>query len=96
MCREYLLNNRCSEFELNGKCSHSHSLFTRHNQRILDRKLKLSAEDNDTFNKISELIKNSSRVERSSISDDDDHSIEFRNNQVKLICFNQMKIFSSK
>jgi hypothetical protein len=90
MCRDYLLNNRCAEFETNGKCSHSHSLFTLHNQKIL-KKLKLSIKDRETFDKISRLVRTSenksSRVERSSIPDDDCR-VEFRSKQVKLICFN--------
>jgi len=97
MCRDYLLNSKCSEFELNGKCSHSHSLFTRHNQRILEKKLKLSAADEGTFDTIAQLIRTSksnssekisSRFERSLISDDD-RAVVSRSKQVKFFfCFN--------
>jgi len=100
MCHDYLLNNQCSEFESNGKCSHSHSLFTHHNQRIL-KKLNLSAKDDKTFDIISRMIRTSksnkvsSRFGQSTISDDDrDTKPTFR--QVKFIYFNQMKISSLK
>ncbi len=89
MCRDYLLNNRCSEFEANGKCSYSHSLFTRHNQEIL-KKLHLSAKDWKIFDKISELIRASEKQlseGKRSISDDD-HEVEFRIKEVKFICSN--------
>jgi hypothetical protein len=78
MCYEYLLNKRCEQFESNGKCSHSHSLFTRHNQRILNKKLGLSAEDKQAFDTVAECIrksksseKKSGRFDRFSITDDD-------------------------
>ncbi len=97
MCRDYLLNSKCLEFESNGKCSHSHSLFTLHNQKILEKKLKLSATDEGTFDKIAELIRTSksissekvsSRFERSLISDDDP-TVVSRSKQVKFFfCFN--------
>lgn len=92
MCRDYLLTNRCREFELNGKCTRSHSLFTLHNQKILEKRLKLSAKDENTFNTISRHIKNNSKSNslgripsqtgRSSISNDD-HRFELTSKQVK-------------
>jgi len=103
MCRDYLLNKKCSEFEANGKCSRSHSLFTLHNQRILT-KLKLSAKDDKTFDTISQMIRTaksdssekvSSRFGQSTISDDD-RDIKPTIRQVKFICFNQVKISSLK
>jgi hypothetical protein len=95
MCYEYLLNSACPEFDLNGKCSHSHSLFTIHNQKVLEKKLRLSAANDKTFDMIAELIRNSkskstekglSRFGRSTISDDDREAASTIR-PVKLICF---------
>jgi len=99
MCRDYLLNKKCSEFELNGKCSRSHSLFTLHNQRIL-KKLNLSTKDEEIFDKISGMIEtsksNSSEKKsvqfRQSTILDNDRDIKSISRQVKFICFNQIKI----
>jgi hypothetical protein len=101
ICRDYLLKNKCSVFESNGKCSHSHSLFTRQNQKILDKKLHLSANDRDIFEKVSRLIqtsKSNSSDKPSSRSShiDDDREFESTDNQVKFICYNEIRISSSE
>jgi hypothetical protein len=95
MCRDYLLNKKCSEFELNGKCSRSHSLFTLHNQRIL-KKLNLSTKDEEIFDKISGMIEtsksNSSEKKSVQFRQSNDRDIKSISRQVKFICFNQIKI----
>ena len=95
MCYEYLLNKKCEQFESNGKCSHSHSLFTRHNQRILDKKLGLSAEDEKAFETVAECIqkskssdKKSSRFGRFYITDDD-RKTDFTNEMVNKFILNK-------
>ncbi len=59
------MNRTCSEFDTSGKCSHSHSLSTHHNEKILE-KYNLSSKDPRTFSLISRLIKlslrNSSKI----------------------------------
>ncbi len=56
LCQYYLLNKTCSEFDSSEKCSHSHSLSTYHNEKIL-QKYNLSSKDYRTFSLISRLIK---------------------------------------
>jgi hypothetical protein len=83
MCREYLLTNECEIFKLRGKCFHSHSLFTQHNQKVLKHVFKLSANDEDTFDRVAKLIKKSVS-NRSSRSDDQDFVSS--GDQVDFIC----------
>ena len=64
MCSDYLLTMKCKTFELNGKCLHSHSLFTTHNEKILRRKYNLSADTENAFEVISDLIRKSKSSER--------------------------------
>jgi hypothetical protein len=101
MCRDYLLKKKCSEFELNGKCSRSHSLFTLHNQKILEKNLKLSAKHGDTFDRVSQLIQNSKsnsseRISSRSSYVDDDREFESSGDQVNFICYNEIRISSSE
>jgi len=63
MCCDYLLNSKCSQFELHGKCTHSHSFYTIHNQKVLTKKYRLSANDENIFEKVSKIIRNSTSEE---------------------------------
>ncbi|CAF0723972.1 unnamed protein product [Adineta steineri] len=56
MCAEYLLTSKCKQFELYGKCLHSHSFFTAHNQKILEKKYRLSLTDEHIFEKVSNML----------------------------------------
>ena len=87
ICHDYLLNSKCSKFDFNGKCSHSHSLFTMHNQSVLKKNCLLLIKDEKAFDKIAQLIRFSKlkssetlphRFRRVFISED--------NQQVDLTC----------
>ena len=56
ICKDFLLNNNCKEFNKYGKCSHHHSLSTEHNQKVLE-KFHLSSQDQQTFAFVSRLIR---------------------------------------
>ncbi|CAF1139371.1 unnamed protein product [Adineta steineri] len=56
ICQDYILNNNCSQFQSLGKCSHSHSLSTDHNEKVLN-KFSLSSKDEDIFKFISRLTR---------------------------------------
>ncbi|CAF3313561.1 unnamed protein product [Rotaria socialis] len=56
ICKNYLLNINCLQFDNSGRCLHSHSLLTKHNKNILD-KLNLPSEDERTFALITHLIR---------------------------------------
>jgi hypothetical protein len=100
MCKNYLLNNDCSEFQLLGKCSHSHSLSTNHNEHIL-KKYNLSSKDEQTFQLISRLIQlslsNSSKIIVQTINGENitDYLIDQWLDQHKSLLKNQ-KLINSK
>ncbi|CAF4053246.1 unnamed protein product [Rotaria magnacalcarata] len=56
ICKNYLLNINCLQFDNSGRCLHSHSLLTKHNKNILDE-LNFSSEDERTFALITHLIR---------------------------------------
>ncbi|CAF2984539.1 unnamed protein product [Rotaria sp. Silwood2] len=79
ICRDYLLNSKCSKLNLKGKCSHCHSLFTVHNRLVLDTMFQSSAADQHEFDRVAQLVRTSEpnssklvshRIGRLSISDD--------------------------
>ncbi|CAF4131196.1 unnamed protein product [Rotaria sp. Silwood2] len=79
ICRDYLLNSKCSKLNLKGKCSHCHSLFTVHNRLVLDTMFQSSATDQHEFDRVAQLVRTSEpnssklvshRIGRLSISDD--------------------------
>ncbi|CAF3354852.1 unnamed protein product [Rotaria socialis] len=79
LCHDYVLNSKCSKFDFNGKCSHSHSLFTMHNQFVLKKRRSVLINDEEAFDKIAQLLRSSKfkssetvpyRVRQISIPDD--------------------------
>ena len=56
ICKSYLLNTNCLQFDNSGRCLHSHSLLTKHNKNILE-KLNLPSEDKQTFELVTHLIR---------------------------------------
>ncbi|CAF4554552.1 unnamed protein product, partial [Rotaria sp. Silwood1] len=78
ICRDYLLNSKCSKLNSDGKCSHCHTLFTVHNRLILD-KFKSVSQDEQEFDRVAKFIRDSeanssktvsNHAGRLSISDD--------------------------
>lgn len=67
MCRDYLLTNECSQFQRTGQCTRSHSLFTRHNQRVIKETLNISPSDTNAFEIVSKHVEQSRPLMRSSI-----------------------------
>ncbi|CAM4861251.1 unnamed protein product [Rotaria socialis] len=59
LCHDYVLNSKCSKFDFNGKCSHSHSLFTMHNQFVLKKRRPVLINDEAAFDKIAQLLRSS-------------------------------------
>lgn len=55
LCENYLLNNQCLEFQSNGHCSHSHSLSTKHNSKLLQN-FSLSVDDQSIWHFLSHLL----------------------------------------
>ncbi|CAF0976457.1 unnamed protein product [Rotaria sp. Silwood1] len=58
ICRDYLLNSKCSKLNSDGKCSHCHTLFTLHNRLILDN-LKSVSQDEQEFDRVAKFIRDS-------------------------------------
>ncbi|UJR14273.1 hypothetical protein I4U23_001263 [Adineta vaga] len=62
LCYKYIINNKCRRFKLHGKCPHSHSFFTLHNKRILEEQYRLSLDDENIFEALSDLIEYSRKT----------------------------------